>query len=195
MNPVTHYLVGWTLANAAGSASAAESDREARRERTVIALAGIIPDIDGLGIVPEFLTRNTSTPLMWFSEYHHMLHNLTFAVAVAVAAYFIAARKWTVALLAFVSFHLHLLGDLIGARGPDGAQWEIPYLSPFTDSVQLAWKGQWYLNAWPNFVITGALLALMFYWAWRRGFSPLEMVSRKADAAFTATLRHRFPIP
>ncbi len=28
-------------------------------------------------------------------------------------------------LLVLFSFHLHLLGDLVGARGPDGDQWPI----------------------------------------------------------------------
>jgi hypothetical protein len=56
-------------------------------------------------------------------------------------------------------------------------------------------SGQWQLNAWPNFVITGILLIAMFYLAWKRGYSPLEMISRKGDAAFVDTLRHRFGPP
>jgi hypothetical protein len=60
---------------------------------------------------------------------------------------------------------------------------------------ELTWSGQWQLNAWPNFAITGALLALMFYLAWRRGFSPLEMVSGRADRAFVKALRERFGEP
>jgi len=31
------------------------------------------PDLDGLGIIPELLTRNSSHPLLWFSLYHHSL--------------------------------------------------------------------------------------------------------------------------
>ena len=98
------------------------------------------------------------------------------------------------ALLIALSFHLHLLGDLIGARGPEGEQWPIHYLSPFSESGQLTWQGQWALNAWPNFVITAILLLLTFYWARVRGYSPLEIFSKKADAAFVATLRRRFPV-
>jgi hypothetical protein len=37
------------------------------------------------------------------------------------------------------------------------------------------------------------LLLITFWLAWRRGFSPLEMVSEKMDAAFVGTLRRRFP--
>ncbi|MCU1284514.1 MAG: rane-bound metal-dependent hydrolase [Acidobacteriales bacterium] len=48
------------------------------------------------------------------------------------------------------------------------------------------------LNAWPNFAITFALLITTFYLAWKRGFSPLEIFSTRADAAFVSTLRQRF---
>lgn len=163
-----------------------------RRERAAVALAGVVPDLDGLGAPLEVLSRNWERPLTWFSEYHHTLHNITFAAAVAGASFFVAKRRWKTAGLAFLSFHLHLLGDLVGARGPDGHQWPIPYLLPFSRAWELVWEGQWGLNAWPNFALTGALLLVTFYLAWRRGFSPLEMVSLRADKAFVETLRMRF---
>ena len=97
------------------------------------------------------------------------------------------------ALLVFLSFHLHLLCDIIGARGPDGDQWPIPYLEPFSSLPRLIWSGQWALNAWPNMLITAVLIALAVRWAWQRGYSPLEMVSARADAVFVETLRRRFP--
>src|SRR5205807_8018193 len=140
-------------------------------------------------------------PLLWFSQYHHSLHTLAFALICTLAAYIIAGpmanfsfgpsikgrplptHPWLTAFLVFISFHLHLLCDLIGARGPDGDQWPIPYLLPFSSRWQLAWSGQWPLNAWPNFVITAIALALTLYLAWRQGFSPLEMISKKADFA------------
>lgn len=173
----------------------ANSTQFDRRERAAVALAGVIPDLDGLGVVAEVLTRNTSHPLTWFSEYHHSLHNLTFALAVAVATFLISARRWKTAALAFLSFHLHLFCDLIGARGPDGYQWPIPYLLPFSRAWEWSWEGQWALNAWPNFALTFVLLGAAFYLAWRRGFSPLEILSVAADRAFVRTLRKRFPSP
>ncbi|MGD8946257.1 MAG: hypothetical protein PVI62_06330, partial [Desulfobacterales bacterium] len=60
---------------------------------------------------------------------------------------------------------------------------------------QLTWDGQWTLNAWPNILFTGVLLGVTLYLAWRRGFSPLEMISKKADAAFVSTLRRKFGEP
>jgi hypothetical protein len=45
-----------------------------------------------------------------------------------------------------------------------------------------------------QFCLTIALLLMTFYLAWVRGFSPLEMVSLKADAAFVAALRKQVPV-
>lgn len=163
------------------------------QERVLITLTGVVPDIDGLGAIPDLLTRHAAHPLEWFSLYHHQLHNLTFGLIVAGASFALARHRWTTALLALLSFHLHLLEDVVGARGPDGYQWPIPYLSPFSHGAEITWHGQWALNAWPNFVITVCLLLTTFYLAWATGHSPLEMVSAKADRAFVETLRHRFP--
>ena len=183
MSPATHFLVGWMVANTGGLN---------RRERAAVSVAGVIPDIDGLGAIPEVLTRNSSHPLTWFSDYHRTFHNLTFAVVVASISFALATRRWKTAALAFLSFHLHLLGDLLGARGPEGHQWPIPYFLPFSRTWEWTWEGQWALNAWPNFLITFVLLLAMFYLAWQRGFSPLEMLSSPADNAFVRALRARF---
>jgi inner membrane protein len=163
------------------------------RDRLLITLAGVVPDIDGLGAIPDWLTRNSVHPLAWFSTYHHRLHNLAFGLVVAAVSFALARRRGMTGLLALLSFHLHLFEDVLGARGPDGYQWPIPYLAPFSSAFELSWHGQWALNAWPNFVIAFGLLLLTFYLAWSRGYSPLEMVSSRADKAFVAALRHRLP--
>ena len=185
MSPVTHFLTGWVAANCA---------RLNRTERAIVTLACVVPDIDGLGIIPELLTRNSSHPLLWFTLYHHSLHTLTFALGIAAVAFVLATQRWMVAALAFLSFHIHLLEDILGSRGPDGYQWPIPYLALFSTKLQLTWSGQWGLNAWPNVAITVVLIAMTFWLAWLRGFSPLEMISTTADAAFVAALRRRFPL-
>jgi inner membrane protein len=186
MSPITHFLSGWVLANCA---------KLDRRDRAIVTMACVIPDIDGVGILPELLTRNSTHPLLWFTRYHHSLHNLAFALLIAVLAYAIATRKWATGLLALLSLHLHLFEDVLGSRGPDGDQWPIPYLAPFSSAVQWTWSGQWSLNAWPNIALTFILLMMTFWLAWRRGFSPLEMISTKADAKFVEALRQRFPRP
>jgi inner membrane protein len=186
MSPVTHFLTGWVLANCT---------RLDRKDRAIVTLACVVPDVDGLGIIPEVLTRNSAHPLLWFSLYHHSLHTLSFAIVVAVLATLLASQKWKSGLFTLLSFHIHLVEDLLGSRGPDGDQWPIPYLSPFSSSLQLTWRGQWMLNSWPNYLITIVLLFVTLWLAWYRGFSPLEMVSKKVDIAFVATLRQRFGRP
>ncbi|HXB20884.1 MAG TPA: metal-dependent hydrolase [Candidatus Solibacter sp.] len=183
MSPVTHFLAGWLLANTASLN---------RRDRAAVVVAAVIPDVDGLGAIPELLTRNSVHPLNWFSQYHHSLHTLAFALAVTLVSFLVARRRWVTALLVFLSFHLHLLGDLLGARGPDGYSWPIPYLKPFSNSLQLSWQGQWALNAWPNVVITAVFLFVTLFLAWKQGLSPLEFVSQRASAALVAALRLRF---
>ena len=187
MSPITHFLVSWALVGASGLK---------RRERAAVALAGVAPDLDGIGIVPEILTRESSHPLPWFSEYHHVLgHNIGFAIAVTIAGFLFArAQRWKTAALVFLSFHLHLLGDIVGARGPDGYLWPIPYLLPFSHRLDIVWQGQWALNAWQNFVITGVGLMIMFWVARKQGYSPLEIASQRADKAFVAAVRDRLPL-
>jgi hypothetical protein len=225
MSPVTHFFAGWLLASVSPTG---KPTTLTRREKALVVAAAVAPDIDGIGIIPELLTRNTSHPLLWFSQYHHTLHTLAFSLFCTLAAYLIAGPLATpgslasarlssdfafgpaicgpqpqsrrspshpglTALLVFISFNLHLLCDLIGARGPDGDQWPIPYLRPFSNSVQLTWHGQWALNAWQNFLITGLLLLATFWLAWKYASSPLELVSQPANRALTQTLRQRFP--
>jgi len=186
VSPVTHFLAGWLVANSANLD---------RRERAAVTLAGVIPDVDGLGLIAEIVTRNSSHPLNWWSDYHHVLgHNIGFCLLVTAMGFAMATRRWLTAVLVGLSFHLHLLGDLVGARGPDGHQWPIPYLQPFSGAWQWTWSGQWALNGWPNFVITIAALSVTFYWAWKRGYSPLEMISSRVEQVFVTALRKRFPI-
>ena len=186
MSPITHLLAGWLVANA--------SDRSNGRERAMIALSGVAPDVDGLGAVPDFLTRYSEHPLNLFSDYHHVLgHNIGFGLLLAIVVFAFATRRWTTAALSILSFHLHLLCDLAGSRSPDGYQWPIPYLLPFSDRLPLTWSGQWELNAWPNFLVTGVALVILLALAWKRGNSPLEMISASANSALVGALRRRFP--
>ena len=187
MNPFTHLMVGWVVANCDGLN---------RRERTAVTVSAIIPDIDSIGIIAEKLTKGSDHPLLWWSKYHHVItHNLGSALLLALVVFVIANRKWTTTGLAIFGFHLHLLGDLVGARGPDGYQWPIPYFLPFSNAWEFTWQGQWAINAWPNIVITVIALVITFYLAWKRGYSPVEMISISGDRAFIKTLRNRFGFP
>ncbi len=185
MNVLEHFFIGWCVANV--------STELTPRERLLVTAAAVIPDIDGLGMLVEIPTRNTAHPLLWWTEYHHVLaHNIGAAIIVTFLAFALSTHRWLSSALALLSFHTHILGDIIGARGPDGYQWPIPYFLPFSRTPELSWDGQWALNAWQNFVITGVALALTFFLAWWRGYSPIEMFSKKADRVFVETLRSRF---
>src|SRR5438270_10328435 len=132
MSPVTHFFAGWLVA---ASADLISPDSLTRREKAMIVAAAVAPDLDGLGIIPELLTRHSSHPLLWFSQYHHTLHSLAFAIVCTIAAFLIAgpfatggpfadfafgpsirgrqssrrspSHPWLTVLLVFISFHLH----------------------------------------------------------------------------------------
>ncbi|MEM7410476.1 MAG: metal-dependent hydrolase [Myxococcota bacterium] len=182
MNPVSHGLVGWLTA---------EVTPLPRRDRGWILLAGLLPDLDGAGILVDFAT-GTHPSAGLYAAYHHVVaHNLFFGVALSLAVACVAERRAVTAALAFVSFHLHLLGDLVGSAGPGRSLWTLSYLFPFSDRP-FVWQGQWELNAWPNLLITALLLVAVGFIAVRRGRTPLEWVSQRADAALVAALRRRF---
>ena len=185
MNPATHLLIGWSIANTCNIN---------RRERALVTIVGVIPDIDGAGFFIDFITSDQYPSL--YIKYHHILgHNICFGLLLFLIALWLSRRRIVTALLVFLSFHIHLLADLAGSMGPDGYQWPIPYLLPFSNAWQLVWSGQWELNAWPNFAITFTTILMMFYIAWKRGVSPLEIVSIKANNSFVAVLRNRFGEP
>ena len=188
MSPVTHFLAGWLVANSCSLNG---------RERAMITFAGVIPDVDGLGLIADVVTAGSEHPLTWYSDYHHVLgHNIGAAIIVTAVASILATRRRFIAgVLALVSFHLHLVCDLAGSRGPDGFQWPIYYLLPFSRGCALTWSWQWELNAWPNFVITLMLVALTLFLAWSRGFSPVEIFSVRSDRSIVETLRRRFERP
>jgi len=187
MHIFTHLLLGWTVANVVPLP---------KRDRALVTIAGVIPDVYGIGLIAELATRNSERLLAWYGEFHHLLaHNVGFAMLVLVSAAALARQRRMTVGLVFISFHLHLLGDLLGSGGPDGYQWPIPYLLPFWSGWQATWAGQWQLNAWPNVALSIILLAVMFYLAWKRGYSPLEFISAPADKRFSAILRMRFGNP
>ncbi|MBN9690445.1 MAG: metal-dependent hydrolase [Verrucomicrobia bacterium] len=186
MSPITHLLISWNIANLPRHSS--------QRDRALVTLAGIVPDLDGVGLVAEGFTRNAEEPLLWWTHYHHVAaHNLTAALAVTALAALLANGRRPTALLAGIAFHLHLVCDVIGSRGADGYPWPIAYFWPFSNSILWTWSGQWSLNAWPNFAITAVALTTTLLLGWRRGYSPLELMSSQLDQRFVAALRQRFP--
>lgn len=186
MTPTVHFLAGWALGLPVDLS---------RRDRALVVLASVSPDADALPAVIDFAQGRALDSLELGSLYHHSAHNIAFAMVISLACLAIAQRRRATGVLAFLAIHLHYASDMVGSRGPDGYQWPIPYLRPFSSSWQLTVPWQWELNAWPNMLIGAALLALALYTAWSRGYSPIGIFSGRVDEAFVRMLRRRFGVP
>jgi membrane-bound metal-dependent hydrolase YbcI (DUF457 family) len=185
MSPITHFLVGWV---------GLERFQPSRRDKAVVVLAGVAPDLDGLGIVIDFMTRTFGLPeTNYYQAYHRMFgHGLAAALVISLVAGAIGTRRLQVACWAFLSVHLHLICDLLGSRGTTaGDIWGIYYLAPFTTRHAISWSGQWPLVGWQNTLFTAVLLAIAMARATKLGYSPLGLASERADATFVETLRRR----
>ena len=184
MNPETHLLASWIIA-----AKATDNARDCR----LVALAGILPDVDGLGVVLDlakqaFGGRNT---FYYYGRYHHyLLHGAFGAILIALLLACFAQRKWRVGLLALLVFHLHLLCDFVGSRGPDKFDlWPIFYFGPFDKDPMWIWKNQWPLDGWFNRVLTLFLFGWALWLAVPRGYSFVGVFSRRLDQVFVSVLR------
>jgi hypothetical protein len=187
MNQITHFLTGWCMT--------LPIELE-RRDRALVVLASIVPDIDGIVLLGDITKGHKLDSLELWGQYHHVLaHNIGFVLGFSILCLALARKRILTGALAFLALNVHLACDVIGSRGPDGGQWPVPYLLPFSNSWQLTVSWQWALNAWPNVLITILLLCLTFWMAWARGFSPVGLFSAKADQAFVRTLRGRFGHP
>ena len=183
MSPETHILASWIIA-----AKMARNQRDCR----LVALAGILPDADGLGIFVDWTRAALGNPgPSLYQEYHHLLLHGAFGAAVIVGLLTCFAKdRWRVLLLGLATFHLHLICDFIGSRGPSAADiWPICYLEPFHRLPVWMWQGQWRLDGWQNKLVFLGLFA----WAWRMslalGHSPVGIFNRRADGVFVGVIR------
>jgi len=188
MSPLTHLLGSWLVACATTNNS---------RDRKLVTLAGIMPDLDGLGLVVDVassLSSGTENTFHYYQHYHHyLLHGWPGAIFVAGLLVCFARQRWRVALVCLLTFHLHLVCDLIGSRGPTpGDLWPIAYAEPIFRHPIFFWKGQWRLDGWQNRIICISLFVAELGLATRRGYSCVEVFSRKADAVFVAVLQKWF---
>jgi hypothetical protein len=186
VSPITHLLASWT---------AADLRRLRGRDLALAAWCGLLPDADGLGIVLDGANRLLGRPDSWYyGRFHHeLLHGLAGAILIAFVMSLFALDRVRVFVYGFVLVHLHLLCDLIGARGPGADDiWPISYLAPFSDRWTLQWSGQWALNAWPNVLFTLVLIAYAFASAGARSHSPVGLFGRRADRVFVGAVRQRW---
>ena len=177
MSPVTHLFASWIIAS-----KTTDNVRDCR----LVALAGVAPDLDGLGIVGDFTTRAFGHQTFFWERFHHVLLHGAFGAALTAALFALCARrKLHVAILALITFHLHLVCDFFGSRGPTPNDfWPIVYFGPFSRHPTWIWTGQWALDAWQNKVFTVMLLLWVFQIAITKHVSVVSIFNQKADALF-----------
>ena len=183
MSPETHLLGSWIIA-----AKTTDNPRDCR----LVTLAGILPDLDGLGLVVD-LGRSALglSNRHFYGNYHHyLLHGVFGGVLITAVLTCFARRRWRVALLALLLFHLHLLCDFVGSRGPAPTDlWPIYYLGPFTQHPVWEWAGQWRLDGWFNRYLTVALFLWALWLPIKLGHSVVGVFNRRADQAVVGVLR------
>jgi len=112
-------------------------------KRVLVTIAGVAPDVDALGLAVELMVQYSGNSPTWWSDYHHVLgYKVGSGLVVKFFACWLANRRSVATLLALAAFHQRLLCDLFGSRGPDGYQWPIPYLLPFSDRFIFPGLGQ-----------------------------------------------------
>jgi hypothetical protein len=161
------------------------------RDTRLIALAGVLPDADGLGIAVDLFKSPSLDNAFYYQEYHHFLaHGIAGGLVIAGVLAFFAQRRLRVFLWSLLVFHLHLVCDLAGSRGPDARDiWPIYYLGPFSRVPMWSWPWQWPLDGWQNRIISVALFAWALGLAVKRGDSFAGVFNRRLDRVFTGALQ------
>lgn len=183
MSPITHFMVTWV---------AFERYVPETSDKALVCLAGVAPDVDGIGIVVDFTTRRLGLPeTNLYQDYHHLLaHGLLGAVIISGVAAAFASRRVLVGVLAFLAVHLHFLCDILGSRGSTAADiWPIHYFAPFSLEHEMFVSWQWPLVGWQNLLVSVLLMCFVLWRATVTGYSPVSLFSRPGDIAFIKVLR------
>ena len=173
MHIPTHLMLSWVVGHRL----------QARRDRRLVAWAGVASDLDGLSILAGMDA---------YGRWHHVLtHGLLAGVLISLACAYWAKERVQVWWLALGAFHLHLICDLLGS----GIDWPIQYLWPFSSTFYHTPYG-WELDAWQNWLAAVTLLLVCGHLAIRSGHSVAEtLLPAEADNAVVAALRQRFASP
>jgi LexA-binding, inner membrane-associated putative hydrolase len=185
MSPITHLVGSWLVAVATTNNP---------RDRKLVTWAGVVPDADGLGVIPDVIgswISGKACTFYYYQTYHHLLmHGWPAAVVVSILFALYAQERRRVLFLCLLTFHLHLLCDLIGSRGPTpGDLWPICYSEPLFRHPIWFWKHQWRLDGWQNQIIFLVIFLASLWVATKRGFSFVEVISSKADKVFVGVLQ------
>ena len=117
-------------------------------------LAGVLPDLDGAGIV--------WSQDAYVAAHRAVGHGLLFGLVLVTCALRRADARWTTAALTALGFHLHLVLDVAGTGGLP-----IRYFWPMSD-WGWSYPGHWVLASWPNALVMAATLLGVILVAWRR---------------------------
>jgi inner membrane protein len=185
MSPLTHLVASWLVAVATTNNP---------RDRKLVTWAGVLPDADGLGVIPDVVgswISGKECTFHYYQQYHHVLmHGWPGAIVTSSALALFARQRCRVLLLCLLTFHLHLLCDLVGSRGPTvGDLWPICYSEPIFRHPIWFWKHQWRLDGWQNQTIFVVLFIASLWVAVKRGISFVEVIGSRADAVFVQVLR------
>ena len=183
MAPFTHLLASWLVAT-----SVTEDRRDIRR----ITLAGVLPDLDGLGLIVDWINAAAfdRQTFHYATQHRFWLHGLAGGIALAIVLSAFSRQRGKVFLASLAVFHLHLLCDLVGSRGPEKHDlWAIYYSGPFNHDWAWLWRGQWRLDGWQNTAITFVLFGVALRHSLQTGRSFVGGVSLRADGVFVALLR------
>jgi len=173
MTPGQHFIISWVVANSV------DLDRHGR---ACITASGLLPDLDGIGIIADKFGPYFGYHTNLYAQYHHVLgHNLIFGTLLSIGFASLCQRKISVFALCLLAFHLHIVCDIAGSMGTDGFHWPIYYLYPFAPSYHLVWSGQWELNSWINSTIGVIFFTMALLQARYRQVTFFELVSPKLE--------------
>jgi len=166
MHIQTHALVGWVLGNTV---------RLNPRERFFCLAAGVLPDVDGLGIL-------VSQELYW-NLHHRVGHNVFFFALVAGVAAAMSSHRLAVFGICLLTGALHFAADFVGS----GPEWLLHPWWPISDAGY-EWERAWPLFSWQNIGTFFVLFAITLAIARWKGRTPLERVMPSLDAKFVKLL-------
>ncbi len=175
MSPIIHLITAWLIA----MFFAIEL-----KERRIVVLAGIIPDIDGAFILFNFEA---------YLEYHHTFgHSYVFGIPFILITAFLfldnIKLKLKVSLIALLGFTSHLVLDMIGS------DWPVSLLYP------LSREGYCIFPSIPNEIIYWVInpvyaiivVSLMAWIIYKKERSPIEFISQKFDRIMTGFFVYPF---
>ena len=170
MHIPTHLMASWIVGHRLSE----------RRDRVLVAWAGVSADLDGLTIL--------AGPDAYGRWHHALTHGLFAGLLVAVLFAWWAKNRFAVWGLTLAVFHLHLVCDFLGS----GIEWPIQYFWPLSDTFYSTPYG-WELDAWQNWVTGVLLIIICGRLAVTSGRSFAEtFLTKNGDDLVVLALRQRF---